>query len=78
MPEALGINLLDESRGDAPWLLAQIDERIVELGGAGRIATWPLPPDMLVVEAGTRYAVAWIASAIKERNDKDALQKIME
>ncbi len=35
-----------ENKGDVPYILKAIDEKVVELGVAGRIATWTAPVTM--------------------------------
>lgn len=78
LPAALGIEVPDDKKGDVPWMLDSITEKVVELGAAGRVATWPAPVNMLFVQAGTYYAIEWIQGNIESRNDKQALIDIME
>lgn len=78
LPAALGIEVPDDKKGDVPWMLAAINSKVVELGAGGRVATWPLPVNMMFIQAGTYYAVEWIEGTITSKNDKAALIRIME
>lgn len=78
LPAALGIEVPEDKKGDVPWMMEAINEKVVELGAAGRVATWPAPVNMMFIQAGTYYAIDWINGEIAERNDKAALQAIME
>ncbi|MGI6036845.1 MAG: DUF3798 domain-containing protein [Limnochordia bacterium] len=78
LPAALGIEVPADKKGDLDWILGQINDKVVERGAAGRVATWPIPVNMMFMQAGTYYAVEWIEGKINSRNDKDALTRIME
>lgn len=78
MPAALGIEVPDEKKGNVPWMLEAIDEKVNEMGASGRVATWPIPVNMMYIQASTYYAVEWIQGNITERNDKARLMEIME
>lgn len=78
MPAALGIEVPDEKKGDVPWMLEAIDEKVNEMGASGRVATWPIPVNMMYIQASTYYAVEWIQGNIAERNDKARLMAIMQ
>lgn len=49
--------------------------KIVELGGAGRFATWPIPINMVFVEAGVELAVGLVKKTVKadDMNDVKAV-----
>lgn len=78
MPAALGIEVPDERKGDVPWILGEIQAKVDEAGASGRVATWPIPVNMMYIQAGTYYAIEWIEGRIDERNDKARLMEIME
>ncbi len=78
MPAALGIEVDEAHKGDVPWMLEQIEAKVVEAGAAGRVATWPVPVNMMFIEAGVEYAIAWINGDTNGRVDKAKLQTIME
>lgn len=78
LPAALGIEVDAEHKGNVPWMLEQIEKKVIEVGAAGRVATWPVPVNMMFIEAGVEYAVAWINGETNGRVDKAKLQAIME
>ncbi len=78
LPAALGIEVDEEHKGDVPWMLRAIDAKLAEAGAQGRVATWPVPVNMMYIEAGVEYAIAWINGDITDRLDKAALVAIME
>ena len=78
LPAALGIEVDDAHKGDVPWMLEQIDAKVVEAGAAGRVGTWPIPVNMMFIEAGVEYARAWINGETNGRVDKVKLVEIME
>lgn len=78
LPAALGIEVDAEHKGDVPWMLEQIEKKVHELGADGRVATWPVPVNMMFIEAGVEYAIAWINGDTNGRVDKAKLQAIME
>ncbi len=50
-PGALGIGITEGMKGNIPAILKAINEAVIAKGGAGRFATWPVPINMLFVEA---------------------------
>lgn len=78
LPSALGIEVPEDRKGDLEWILTAINDRVVEMGAGGRVATWPVPVNMMFMQAGTYYAVEWIKGEITSKNDKAALIRIME
>ena len=78
MPAALGIEVPEDKKGNVPWMLDAIKEKVAEFGATGRVATWPVPVNMMFMQAGTYYAVDWIEGKIDARNDKAKLIEIME
>ncbi len=78
MPAALGIEVPEDKKGDLDWILEEINTKVVDAGAAGRVATWPVPVNMMFIEAGVEYAIDWIEGDITERVDQDALISVME
>lgn len=76
-PGALGIEIPEDKKGDLDYVVDEIKNVIAEKGGEGRFATWPVPVNMLFVEAGVEYAIAFAEGKV-ERNDSEALTKIMK
>ena len=50
-PNALGLDV-EGIAGDIPKILEAIEAKIVEDGGAGRFASWPVPINMVFLRAG--------------------------
>ena len=78
MPAALGIEVPDDKKGDVPWMLEQISVKCAEADMTGRVASWPVPVNMMFIEAGVEYAVAWINGETSGMVDKAKLVEIME
>ncbi len=78
MPAALGIEVPDDKKNDVPWIIKEINSKVVELGAAGRVATWPVPVNMMYIEAGVEYAIEWMSGEFDERVNKQRLIEIME
>ncbi len=78
LPAALGIEVPEDKKGDVPWMLEQISVKCAEAGMTGRVATWPVPVNMMFIEASVEYAVAWINGETNGMVDKAKLQEIME
>ena len=71
-PSALGIDVSGHE-GDVQYMLDQITAKVAEAGNTGRMSTWPVPINMLEVEAGVRYAEKWIKGVTDGRVDTDVL-----
>lgn len=78
LPAALGIAVPDDQKGKVDWMLEQIKQKVEEAGASGRVATWPVPVNMMFIEAGVEYAIKWIKGETDGRVDKAVLQSIME
>ncbi|MDW7738439.1 MAG: DUF3798 domain-containing protein [Bacillota bacterium] len=78
LPAALGIEVPEDKKGDVPWMLEQIGIKCAEAGAAGRVATWPVPVNMMYIEAGVEYAIEWINANTDGALDKAKLVEIME
>ena len=78
LPAALGIEVPDDKKGDVPWMLEQIGIKCAEAGASGRVATWPVPVNMMYIEAGVEYAIEWINGNTDGTVDKAKLVAIME
>ncbi|MEG2018644.1 MAG: DUF3798 domain-containing protein [Clostridium sp.] len=76
-PAALGIEIPDDKKGDVNYIIEEITDKIKEKGGEGRFSTWPIPVNMLMVECGTEYAIAYIEGKTNGRNDKEKLTEIL-
>lgn len=68
-PAAFGIEVDDAHAGDVDYMLEQIQAKVAEAGNTGRMSTWALPVNMLMVEAGTDYAIRWCRGEFTEKYD---------
>ena len=73
-PSAFNIST-EGHEGDVPYMLEQITNKVAEYGNAGRMSTWEVPVNMVMIEAGFNYAEKWIKGEIKDRCDEAALLK---
>lgn len=75
--EELGIEIPEEKRDDTEWVMEKVQSAVAEMGASGRVATWPVPVEMLFVESAVDYAVEWINGNTDGRLDKDKIIEIM-
>jgi len=61
--------------GDVQYMLDSITDAVAEKGNTGRMSTWALPVNMLMVEAGAEYAIAYAKGEITVAFDDAALRK---
>ena len=73
-PSAFNIST-EGHEGDVPYVLEQITQKVAEYGNSGRMSTWEVPVNMVMIEAGFNYAEKWINGEITERCDEAALLK---
>ena len=71
-PSAFNIST-EGHEGDVPYILDQITQKVAEYGNTGRMSTWEVPVNMVMIEAGYNYAEKWINGEITERCDEAAL-----
>ncbi len=64
--------------GDVQYMLDQIKEKVAEYGNTGRMSTWEVPINMMMIEAGVEYGIKWCEGEITERCDEEALIKEMK
>ena len=76
-PGALGIEIPEDKKGDVAYITEAITKVLEDKGGTGRFATWPVPVNMLFVEAGVEYAMAFAEGKV-DRNDGEYLTKLMK
>ena len=75
-PGALGIDVKGMS-GDMNAIMNAIDEKIVEKGGAGRFASWPIALNMTIIQSMTELAFQAVNGEI-ELTDLDAIREQLE
>ncbi|WP_041081521.1 DUF3798 domain-containing protein [Thermotoga profunda] len=76
-PGSLGIAIPPEKKGDINYILKAVNSKIVEQGGAGRFATWPIPINMVFVEAGVDLAVELVKKTVKA-DDMNGVKAIFD
>lgn len=74
-PAALNIDVTGHE-GDVKFMLQAIQEKLKEAGQEGRMSTWGIPINMLMVELGVRYSMGWLDEEFEERNDPEAFERI--
>lgn len=72
-PAALNIETKGHE-GDVDYMLEQITTKISEGGNTGRMSTWPLPVNMLMIEAGVDYAIEYCKGNVSGNFDDAALR----
>ncbi|WP_315121839.1 DUF3798 domain-containing protein [uncultured Clostridium sp.] len=75
-PGALGIQIPEDKKGDLNYVIEETKKKVADMNGTGRLSTWPVPVNMLFVQAGVEYAKAYLEGDIKEKNDKAKLEEI--
>ena len=74
-PAVLGLEL--ELGGDDTAALKAIAAKLKESNAVDRFSTWKSPIAMTEIAVGVDYARAYINGEIKERNDRAALEKLL-
>lgn len=75
LPNTFGIDV--GSYQDADGVLRQIAAGVANYGETGRVCTWPLSPDILMVEAGVQYAIDYCEGRVTEKADKAHMQGVI-
>ena len=60
--------------GDVQYMLDQIAIKLKEKGQEGRMSTWGVPINMLMIDAGVRYAIKFAEGEITDRSDVEAFK----
>ncbi len=76
-PSAFNIDTAGHE-GDVPYVLEQIKTEVKKRGNEGRMSTWEVPINMMMIEGGVEYAIKWAKGEITERCDEAALLKEMQ
>jgi hypothetical protein len=75
-PGALGIEIPEDKKGDIDFLVSEITAKIAAAGGTGRFSTWPIPINMMFVEGGVEYAIAYLDGKTSGAVDKAKVEEI--
>lgn len=71
-PAAMGIDVAGHE-GDVKYMLDSITDKVAEYGNAGRMSTWSVPVNMLMVESGVKYAIEFCEGRTDGRVDEKVL-----
>lgn len=74
-PAAMGIDVTGHE-GDVDYMLDSITAKVAEYGNAGRMSTWSVPVNMLMVESGVKYAIEFCEGRTNGTVDEEVLFKI--
>lgn len=77
LPAALGISVPDDKAGDLDYILSEIETKCEEAEMTGRVATWSVPVNMMYVEAGVKYSIAYLEGETNGKADQAVLTEIM-
>ncbi|MCL1993545.1 MAG: DUF3798 domain-containing protein [Spirochaetes bacterium] len=75
-PEAFNISMAGRE-GDLQFAVSQLRSAIAAAGGSGRISTWSVPVNMLLVEVGVMYSIEYLEGRVG-RHDRAALSRITQ
>ena len=76
-PAALNIDVTGHE-GDVKYMLESIREKLMEHGQEGRMSTWGVPVNMLMVGAGVEYAIEYCEGVSTDRHDPAAVARAIE
>ena len=62
-PSAFNIST-EGHEGDVQYMLDQISAAVAEAGNSGRMSTWEVPINMLMIEAGVEYGIKYCEGEI--------------
>lgn len=74
-PAAMAIDVAGHE-GDVDYMLKSITEKVADYGNAGRMSTWSVPVNMLMVESGVKYAIEFCEGRTDGRVDEKVLFEI--
>ncbi len=76
LPNVFGIDV--GSYHDPDGVLRQIAQGVADYGATGRVSTWPISSDTLMVEAGVQYAQDYCEGRVTEKANKAHMQAIFD
>ncbi|WP_304943184.1 DUF3798 domain-containing protein [Vallitalea guaymasensis] len=74
-PSALQIEIPEDKKGDANYVVEQIRRINAENNMTGRMSTWPVPVNMMFIEAGAEYASQWIEGKFRDKIVNEKLKE---
>ena len=76
-PAALNIDVTGHE-GDVKYMLGAIQEKLMDGGQEGRMSTWGVPANMLMLEAGVEYSMEFAEGVFTERHNEAALERAIK
>ena len=76
-PAALSIDVTGHE-GDVDYMLSQIKEKLTAVGQESRMSTWPIPVNMLMVQAGVEYGIEFCEGRTNGTLDEEVLLGIIK
>lgn len=77
-PSALDVEVPEDKKGDIPYMVETVGNILKEKGMEGRLSTWPVPANMMFIEAGAEYGIAYAKGELTEKFDPELLKKELE
>lgn len=74
-PAALGIEVPDDKKHDKNFMIEEITRIMKEKNMTGRTSTWPVAINMMLVEAGAEYGIAYAKGEISKELNMERLEK---
>ncbi|GKX29291.1 hypothetical protein SH1V18_17710 [Vallitalea longa] len=74
-PAALEIEIPEDKKGDTGYVIDEIRRINAENDMTGRMSTWPVPVNMMFIEAGAQYAKQWIEGKFKEKINEEKIKE---
>ncbi len=74
-PAAMGIDVTGHE-GDVDYMLNSITTKVAGYGNTGRMSTWSVPVNMLMVESSVKYAIEFCEGRTNGTVDEEVLFKI--
>lgn len=74
-PAALEVEISEENKGDVQYVIDEVRKINAANNMTGRMSTWPVPINMMYIEAGAEYAAKWIKGDFSDKNDMEQISK---
>ncbi|WP_312370061.1 DUF3798 domain-containing protein [Lachnoclostridium sp.] len=74
-PAAMGIDVAGHE-GDVDYMLNSITSKVAEYGNTGRMSTWNVAVNMLMVKSGVKYAIEYCEGRTNGTVDEEVLFRI--
>jgi len=68
---------MEGREGDLDFILDQIGRSVAAYGATGRISTWSVCIDMLMLEIGVLYSIEFLEGRTDGRHDRAILERVI-